>query len=68
MEHKALIRKLLIEKLSYMGINLDAQANQDEIPSATCISTPDSNVAVFVIPTNEELMIAKETSNLMQNA
>jgi acetate kinase len=31
------------------------------------VSTKNSNVAVFVIPTNEELMIAKETFGLMNN-
>lgn len=67
MEHKALIRELLLEKLSYMWITLDTQANQDEISSATCISTSDSKVAVLVIPTNEELMIAKETKQLINN-
>ena len=47
---------------------VDDAANQDELPGGAVITTTDSKVPVVVIPTNEELMIAKETSNLMQNA
>ena len=67
MEHKALIRKLLVQKLSWMWIVLDEEANLDEISQATRISTSDSKIWVFVIPTNEELMIAEETFKLVNN-
>ncbi|MFA7717323.1 MAG: acetate kinase [Candidatus Absconditabacterales bacterium] len=60
MEHRAIVRMMLIEKLAWMGITLDKQANQDEISAEKLISTPDSLVKVVVIPTDEELMIAKE--------
>jgi len=67
MEHKALIRKLLLQKLFWMWITLDEESNPDEISGTTRISTSDSKIGVFVIPTNEELMIAEETFKLIQN-
>ena len=65
MEHRAIVRKMLLEKLSWMWVILDVQANQDELPEGKIISTPDSKVTVVVIPTDEELMIAKETFTLI---
>ncbi len=53
-------RAALIEKLGYLGVKLDAEKNKvrgEEIE----ISTPDSPIKVFVIPTNEELVIARDT-------
>ena len=67
MEHRAIVRKMLLERLSYLWIILDDRANQDELPGGAVITSQDSKVAVVVIPTNEELMIAKETKKLMNN-
>ncbi len=64
-ENQASIRKEVCEKLSFMGIKVNDEKNSvrgEEIE----ISTEDSNVKVFVIPTNEELMIAKETLRLIK--
>ena len=66
MEHRTIVRTKLLEKLSWMWVDFDAQANQNE-SLEKIISTPDSKVTVLVIPTNEELMIAKETFKLIQN-
>lgn len=66
-EHKALIRKLILQKISWMGITLDEKSNPDEISEPTRISTSDSKIWVFVIPTNEELMIAEETFKLVKS-
>jgi acetate kinase len=65
-EHKALIRKLLLQQLSWMWITLDEESNPDEISETTRISTSDSKIGVFVIPTNEELMIAEEIFRLIK--
>jgi len=65
MEHRVAVRKMLLEKLSYLWITLDIDANQDELSDEKIISTPDSKVIVAVIPTNEELMIAEETFKLI---
>lgn len=62
-ENSSLIRKLVVEKLAYLGIKLDEAANSKRGEALT-ISTPDSKVKVFVIPTDEELVIAQDTVRL----
>ncbi len=59
-ENSPLIRKLVLERLSYLGIKVDEEANNRRGETEE-ISTRDSQVRAFVIPTNEELMIAKDT-------
>jgi acetate kinase len=61
-EHSAPVRASLCAKLAWLGVKLDSQANAANGP---CISTPDSRVLVWVIPTNEELMIAQHTHALV---
>ena len=51
--------------LEFLGVKIDAEANKVRGEEAI-ISTPDSKVTVCVIPTDEELMIAKDTMNLLQ--
>lgn len=63
-ENGALVRKLVVERLSYLGIKLDEEANKKR-GAITEISTPDSKVRVFVIPTDEEYMIAKDTMKIV---
>ena len=54
-------------QLSYMGVKVDAELNAKAIRGVEGkISTPDSSVEVFVIPTNEELVIARDTMALVQ--
>jgi len=60
------VRKLLVDKLARLGISLDEKAN-DCSAEERVISTLDSQVLVKVIPTNEELMIAQETYNLVHD-
>lgn len=67
MEHSAFTRKILFDKFSWMWISLDEDLNQDKVSWTTRISTEDSKVAAFIIPTNEELMIAKQTQQLLTN-
>ena len=59
-----MIRREICEKLSCLGVKIDLDKNQTrgEIQK---ISTDDSSIAVYVIPTNEELMIARETLKFM---
>ena len=53
--------------LSYMGVKVDPELNAKAIRGVEGkISTPDSTVDVFVIPTNEELVIARDTMALVQ--
>ncbi len=63
-ENVCLVREKVCEYLGYLGITLNKEANAkrgEEIE----ISTPDSKVKVFVVPTNEELAIARETVALV---
>ncbi len=57
-EHAPAIRAAVCARLAWLGVRLDAAANE---ANACCISTPDSRVAVHVIATNEEAMIARHT-------
>ncbi|MCI5621854.1 MAG: acetate kinase [Lachnospiraceae bacterium] len=63
-ENTQFIREKIVAYLGYLGVTLDKEANkvrgEDKI-----ISTPDSKVTVCVIPTNEELAIARETVALV---
>lgn len=63
-ENNMLVRKMVCEYFAYLGVTLNDEANAirgEEI----MISTPDSKVLVYVIPTNEELAIARETVALI---
>ncbi len=62
-EHSAPVRAALCAKLSWLGVKLDEQANTSGGPR---ISTPESAVSVWVIPINEELMIAQHTLALVR--
>lgn len=64
-ENNIVVRKQILEHFSYMGITLDEEANQIR-GEEKIISTSDSNVTVAVIPTNEELAIARETVALLK--
>ena len=57
-------RARVCEKLAYLGIKIDAEKNKvrgEEID----IATPDSKIRVYVIPTNEELVIARDTLEIV---
>ena len=63
-ENAGIVREKVCEHFAYMGIKLDAEANSKRGEDMV-ISTPDSNVKVAVIPTNEELAICRETVALV---
>lgn len=60
-EHAAPIRAGICDRLAWMGIKISDEANQ---ANAAIISAPDSQIEVRVIPTNEELVIARHTFKL----
>ena len=62
-ENSVPVREALCRKLAWLGVALDHAANASGGPR---ISTPDSRVSVWVIPTNEELMIAQRTLALIK--
>ena len=59
------VRKAIVERLGFLGIELDEEANNKR-GEDNIISTADSKVTVCVIPTNEELAIARETLALVK--
>ena len=63
-ENQINIRKGICEKLEFMGVKIDVDANNMRGEEKE-ISAPDSKIKVYVVPTNEELMIAKETARLV---
>ena len=65
-ENNVPIRREICEKLSCLGIKLDLDKNNIR-GEMVKISSNDSSVDVYVIPTDEELMIARETLNLIKN-
>ena len=65
-ENQASMREGTCEGLEFMGIKIDKELNATIHGKEAIISTPDSKVKVVVIPTDEELMIAKDTMELVQ--
>ncbi len=63
-ENDNVVRKMVMEYFDYMGIKLDEEENNKR-GDDRYISTSDSSVKVLVIPTNEELRIARETQELV---
>ena len=64
-ENQINIRRGICEKLEFMGVKLDVEANNMRGEEKE-ISANDSKIKVYVVPTNEELMIAKETERLVK--
>lgn len=64
-ENQAQMREEVCANMEYMGIKLDVEKNKGIHGEEAVISTPDSKVTVCVIPTDEELMIATDTMNLL---
>ncbi len=63
-ENSGTVRKMVLSNLEYLGITVDEEANKKRGEDLV-ISTADSKVKVAVIPTNEELAIARETVALV---
>lgn len=61
------VRADVCRYLEFMGVKLDPEKNKAR-GKEMCISTPDSKIQVWVVPTNEELMIAQDTAELVNAA
>lgn len=64
-ENSSMTRKDIINKLSKLGIVLDEEANNTR-GKFTLITKAESKIPCYIVPTNEELMIAKDTYNLVK--
>ena len=65
-ENAAWLRPMVAKYLGYLGVKLDEAASEKACGTEGIISTPDSKVKLCVIPTNEELAIARETLALVK--
>ena len=66
-ENSTVIRKMVCEELDYLGIILDEVKNKNRFDTLSEIQSSNSKVKILVIPTNEELEIAKQTFELINN-
>ena len=64
-ENASVIREKVCDYLGYLGVELDKEKNNNLSGDVEYISTEDSKVKVIVLPTNEELAIARETVKLV---
>ena len=67
-ENDANIREMVCSKLAYLGVDFDFELNRS-VPrpiAQTCLTKEGSKVKVFLIPTNEELVIATDTENIVK--
>ena len=67
-ENSAAARKTVVSRLEALGCKLDEAKNKATVGTAATISTDSSKLAAIVIPTNEELMIARETFRVLTTA
>lgn len=65
-ENSGDFRKLVLDRLAPLGIRYNEEENMKRSPEPRLISTEDSSIAVFVIPTNEEKAIAEATEELVR--
>ncbi|WP_028561244.1 acetate kinase [Paenibacillus pinihumi] len=67
-ENSDRLRASVCEGLTFLGIELDEELNKKRSKEARYISTENSKIKVLVVPTNEELLIARDTYALVQQA
>lgn len=65
-ENSAIVREKVCANLTYLGVEIDPELNKIRSGDPRRISTPNSKVEVLVIPTNEELVIARDTLRIAQ--
>lgn len=65
-ENRAELRKSICSNLDQLGVLLDEEKNDSTRAKEALISTPDSPVKVLVIPTNEELVVAREVKRFLE--
>ena len=66
-EHSFRVREMVMDGMEYCGAKLDKKKNEEYGSDVGYINTEDSKVKIIVLPTNEELSIARETKDLTEN-
>ncbi|EAH6860631.1 acetate kinase [Campylobacter coli] len=67
-ENAALVRQKVCERLFHLGVELDTELNNEKASCERMISTANSKVKIFIIPTDEELEIARITEELINKS
>ena len=65
-ENATWLRPMIFDNLRYLGVKMDLEKMENTVGKEMIISAPDSKVTVSVIPTNEELAIARECKRLLE--
>jgi acetate kinase len=65
-ENSSMVREQVLMDLEFLGIELDKKKNKASVVGERKISKDTSKVSVFVIPTNEELVIALDTMQIVK--
>ncbi len=66
-ENQTGVRENVCAPLKFMGVEIDTELNARTRGTETLISLPSSKVKVVVIPTDEELMIARDTEEIVNS-
>ena len=66
-ENNAWLRRQICDNFAYLGLRLDNEANDAARSEDAIISSADSKVKVAMIPTNEELVIARDTMHIVSD-
>ncbi len=61
------LRQNVCKHMQFMGIEIDKKVNLEKNGTEVELSTPDSKVKVFIVPTNEELLIARDTADIIKD-
>lgn len=67
-QHSAFMRRRVLEGLRPMGLHIDSARNRNHAGDEGTISHVDSRIKILVVPTNEELVIAREVREVLDNA
>ncbi len=67
-ENAPVVRKLATDGLEFLGVQIDAKKNNTAIRKEVDISAPDARVHTLVVPTNEELVIARDSERIVRAA
>ncbi|HFE52600.1 MAG TPA: acetate kinase, partial [Bacteroidetes bacterium] len=65
-ENSATVRSKTCQNLEFLGVKIDEQKNKETVKQEAVISAEDSRVKVLVVPTNEELVIALDTAEIVE--
>ncbi len=66
-ENRDDVREAVMKDMEFLGVDFDFEANRNFTRGEVClISKPGSKVAVYVVPTDEEILIARETKKLVE--